>query len=149
MYNLKNLLVAGVIVLGLLTGCEYTTSYSNRESDKNDAKKICDQFFDALKKNDYKAIYPLFSDRFFSVSPKDSLNYILNISKTTLGNVITTGVTDWKTKVTRGTTMAGDYSLVYSVHREKYDSKEQFRLEQEIDGGIRIVYYHVSSEGFN
>jgi hypothetical protein len=148
MQNLKNLLIAGVIALSLITSCTFTTSYSDRESDKNDAKKVCDKFFDALKRNDYKAVYPLFSDRFFRVTPKDTLNGILNMSKTELGNVITTGITDWETKVTRGTTMAGDYSLVYSVHREKYDSKEQFRLEQEIDGGIRIVYYHIASDGF-
>jgi hypothetical protein len=138
-----------LILVGLsISGCVYTRTFKNRDDDLDDAKKVTDQFFNALKKDDFKSIYPLFSQRFFQVTPKDSLNYIFVMSKNKLGTVETTGITNWGTQVTEGTTQSGDYMINFTVHRTKFDSKEQIRLVEEEDGKIRIAYYHITSDGF-
>src|SRR5580698_9640138 len=98
-----------ILFILIISGCVFTNTYTNRQQDKKDGEKITDNFFKYLKNKDYKSIYPLFSDKFYEASPKDSLDRIFEISQNQLGDVISTDLNDWTTKVVTGTENSAEY----------------------------------------
>ncbi len=137
-----------ILLFTILCGCNFTSSFTNRDSDKKDAEKITGKFFEDVKKNDTAAIYKLFSKKFFEAASKDKLNTILTGSQKRLGDMVSDSLIDWQTKVVTGTENSAEYKFVYKIHRSKYDSKEEFDMIKDEDGKIRIAYYNVESDGF-
>ncbi len=142
MPHLKKALIAGCAAT-LFAACTFTTSLDNRESDRDEAEKITNKFYEDLKANNYDVLDTLFSQEFFQASPKDSLLKFLNSMHKALGDITADSVIDWKTKITRGTVDSSDYRFLYAVKRTKHNSKETLRLVKVPSGKIKIVYYHV------
>jgi hypothetical protein len=146
---LRHISVPFVIsLLIVLCGCNFTSSFTNRDADKKDAEKVTDKFFEYSKKNDTVAIYKLFSKKFFEAASKGKLSTILNGSQKRLGDMVSDSLIDWQTKVITGTENSAEYRFLYKIHRSKYDSKEEFDMTKDEDGKIRIDYYNVESDGF-
>jgi len=149
MKSLKHLslpLISSLLIV--LCGCNFTSSFTNRDADKNDAEKVTNKFFEYSKKNDTAAIYKLFSKKFYEAASKEKLNTILTGSQKRLGDMVGDSLIDWQTKVTTGTDNSAEYKFLYKIHRSKYDSKEEFDMIKDEDGKIRIAYYNVESDGF-
>jgi hypothetical protein len=59
----------------LSLGCTPSTTYINRDTDKDDAVHITEKFYDLMKQKDYQNIFPLCSmgDRGFTVEKRNQL----------------------------------------------------------------------------
>jgi len=141
----KNLIA--FLLLFALTSC--TLSYTNREADKEEAKKVTDHFFELIKAKNYDAAYPLFSDDFYAVTPKAKLKELFMTVQEKLGDLTNISLDQWQTKVVKGTDPSSEYDLLYQNQHAKFKSAEEFKLTKNWDGKIRILAYHVSSPGFN
>lgn len=136
------------LLLFTLTSCVFTSTYTNREADKQEAEKVTNSFFELIKAKNYEAAYPLFSDDFFSVTPKPKLKEMFVTIQDKLGDLTSTNLDQWQTKVVKGTDPSSEYDLLYQNQHAKFKSAEEFKLTKNWDGKIRILYYHVTSPGF-
>ncbi|BAU52751.1 hypothetical protein [Mucilaginibacter gotjawali] len=104
MKSLKRLsLPIAILLFAVLYGCNFTSSYTNRDADKKDAEKVADKFFEYSKKNDTAAVYKLFSKKFYEAASKEKLNTILTGSQKRLGEMVSDSLIDWQTKIVKGT----------------------------------------------
>lgn len=129
-----------------LTGCNFNSTYLNREEDKKDAEKVADQFYTLLEKNDLKNINPLLSNQFKAVTSAQKLNDYLTGTIKKLGEIKSKKLDHWETKVIRGSNPSAKYVLYYIVERAKFQAKETVTLTAENDQ-IKVLGYNVNSEG--
>ena len=139
-----------VVMISLLiinVSCAFNGSYENEESEKKDAEKVADDFYEHIKNKEYTFVAPLFSEQFFKVVSKQQLLDIILKTNNVLGNYKSKKIINWKTQRVVGSNPSNLYILIYEVEYEKYKATETMKL---IKNGNRIeIYnYHIDSEGF-
>jgi len=142
---MKKIIFYGISML-FLVGCNVNTVHPNEISDKEDAEKIAEQLFSSLEQNNFLEAQDLFSDRFFEVTPRDSLNSIFERVKT-LGKFKHRTLADWNTFRITGSNPKAEYTLNYVTEYSLFPAQEIIKMERE-DSLIKIISYHVYSDGF-
>ncbi|EJL73880.1 hypothetical protein [Chryseobacterium populi] len=138
-----------LIISFLLISCSFNQTFSNRESDKNDAEKISKKFYWELRYGaNYDKIYSLFSNKFFEVTPKETLDKMNTISQNEIGPIIEYNLVKWETFVAKGTNPRSEYVLIYDVKREMGKTQETFSMRKE-NGIIKIVGYRINQDLLN
>lgn len=135
-----------MIIVFALCSCNLNTVHSNEKSDLQNAEKIVENLYDYLEEDLFLETHKLFSDKFFNVTPPDSLNSMFLRIKS-LGEYENKSLQDWRTLRVSGATPKAEYMLHYKVEYSLYSAQEIIRMEKEEDK-IMIVSYEVYSEGF-
>lgn len=141
-------IVIAMFLITWLGACNFNSTYLNRESDKNDAQRVTEQYYSLLKSKNYEATYGLFSNEFWKVTSKEQLKKLYIATQTKLGDLKNTNLDHWETKVVAGTNPGADYIMYYANKYQKYKAEETLRLVKDTDGKIRIIAFHINSEGF-
>ena len=131
----------------LLSNCHYNSQYIDRVSDKNEAEKITNIFYDNIKNNKYKDSYKLISKTFWKGTDSIQFSNLLNKVQEKFGKIQDIKLHHWNTKVIIGSNSKSEYVLYYLNKYEKYEAKETITLVKE-DGVIKIVGYDIRSDGF-
>jgi len=132
------------VTLTLLVSCSFNQTFSNRESDRDDAEKISKKFYwELLQGTNKNKIYELFSDKFFEVTNKDQLDKLISNSQQEYGVIKEYNLEHWETLVVKGSNSKSEYLLTYNVTRETGTTKETFSMLKE-DEHIKIVGYHIN-----
>lgn len=132
----------------LLSACNFSSTYLNREEDKADAESVANTYFNFIEGQNFSATYPLFSKKFWAVVTKDKIQQIMQATEKKLGKLENTALSHWETRIIKGTNPSSEYLLEYTNHYHNADAKETLRLLKDDDGKIRIVYYNIQSDGF-
>ena len=131
------------IILTLIS-CNYNSTYSNRESDKNEAEKIPKKFYWEIQYgNSEEETFKLFSEKFFEVTDKNKLREIIALSNSQFGAIKEYNLGNWETFVVKGSNPKSEYVLIYDVIRENTKTQEKFSMVKE-NGVIKIVGYNVN-----
>jgi hypothetical protein len=136
----------GILMLVLFTSCNFSSTYLNREEDKNDAEKVSTKLYTFLENKDYKQLHKLISKRFWETTNPAKLDEFLQAVNNRLGMVKHKNLDHWETKVIIGSKPSSTYVLYYLVQREKFVAQETVTLTKENDE-IKILGYNVNSEG--
>ncbi|MGZ3926441.1 MAG: hypothetical protein ACXVJG_05735 [Mucilaginibacter sp.] len=137
-----------VLFLTALSACVFTTTYTNRDEDKKDAEKVTNKLFDYLKNKNYDATYGLYSKDFWEVTSKIKMKDLYTFTQDKLGDLESTSLSEWETKVVSGTDPSAQYALLYKNKYKKYPAEVTIRLIKDPDGKIRILEYKINSNGF-
>jgi len=130
--------------LTLIVSCSFNQTFTNRESDKDDAQKITQKlYWELLYGSNKDKIYELFSDKFFEVTDKDKLDELILSAQQESGVIKEYNLEHWETLVVKGSNASSQYLLTYDVVRESGTTKETFSMLKE-DGIIKIVGYHIN-----
>lgn len=133
----------------LLVSCNFNQIYKNRESDKADGEKITQKFYWEFKHGgNQEDIYKLFGEKFFSVTNKEKLVELLNITGQ-IGPVQEYNLSKWQTLVVKGSNPKSEYLFTYDVKRGTEKTQETFTMEKDKNGIIKIVGYHVNQDLLN
>ena len=146
MRKLNSLII--FLIASTFLGCTFTTTYTNREKDKDEAATVADKFFNYVKQNNYSATFQLFSSQLLKESPEDKIYEIYKYSRRHLGNLIKTNLIDWETKVVEGTNNSANYTLKYENTYDSSLAVETFRLAKDNHKQIKITAYHINSDIF-
>lgn len=135
--------------LFLLISCNFNRFYKDRESDKADGEKIPQKFYWEIQYGtNQDDIYKLFSEKFFSVTNKEKLAELLNITNK-IGPIQEYHLSKWETLVVKGSNPKSEYLFTYDVNRGTEKTEETFTLEKDKTGNIKIVGYHVNQNLLN
>lgn len=148
MKQISSRIILALLTLSIMTSCHYNSQYLNREEDKNEAEQVTNKLYDFLKSKNYEGTNDLFSKKFFEVTDKEKLLKIYAMTNEKLGDLITTEVESWETKVVKGSNPSSNYVLVYKNKYERFEARETITLTKEEDGQIRILGYNINSDGF-
>ncbi len=86
----------------------------------------------------------LFSEQFFEVTDRETLNKIFAKTLEECGNLTNFTLEEWTTFIVKGTDSKSEYVLVYRITRDKKNTTERIGLIKEEDEAIKIVSYHVN-----
>lgn len=101
----------------LLISCNFNQIYTDRESDKADGEKIPQKFYWEIRYGgNQDDIYKLFGEKFFSVTSKEKLTELLNITSQ-IGPVQEYNLSKWQTLVVKGSNPKSEYLFTYDVKR--------------------------------
>lgn len=145
--TLKSNFILITVSSTLLISCSLNATYNNRPSDKEDAEKVTNKFYNLMKNEQFKETYGLFSKKFIEITDTSKLYNIFRANLEKLGRIDSIHLDQWRTQVVTGTNPFGQYILAYTVFRTKYVSKETIGLTKE-NNLIKIGAYNVNSEGF-
>ncbi|MEO3407154.1 DUF4019 domain-containing protein [Mucilaginibacter sp. CAU 1740] len=143
----KSICLAILACLITLSGCKFNSTYINREDDKQAAEKVTNKFFELIKAKKYNDTFKLYSDKFWTVTPKSKMLEIYTMSEKKLGELNSATVDNWETRRVEGSDPSAEYVFAYKTKHSKYQAVESIRLMREKDGSIKIVAYNVNSEG--
>jgi hypothetical protein len=146
MKTLKHIIVLFLLVT--LSACNFNSTYLNRAEDKNDAEIVANRYYGALKNKDYEAVDVFFANEFWKVTPKDKLHEILVNTQSKLGELKSTKLDHWETKVIKGTNPSSEYILYYLNKYKNHEAKETLRLIKVADDKIKIIAFNINSDGF-
>jgi hypothetical protein len=133
----------------LLISCNFNQIYTDRESDKTDGEKIPQKFYWEIRYGgNQDDIYKLFGEKFFSVTSKEKLTELLNITSQ-IGPVQEYNLSKWQTLVVKGSNPKSEYLFTYEVKRGTEKTQETFTMEKDKNGNIKIVGYHVNQDLLN
>jgi hypothetical protein len=140
--KLKFILYIFILAIFFNINCKLTN--------KQDAIKIIQKYYEALKNDDYESISFFFSNEFYNITPKEKLLSILKQLKEKLGNVENFELISSKINHLVGTGKSGTYFyFTYSTKYTKYSSTEIFKLYKPLNSeNIKIDQYDVRSDGF-
>lgn len=148
MLNKKLILILLFFAAIAFTSCHFNFVSFNLEKDKNAAEKVTDRLYEKIKMQDYKGTFPLYSDKFFVQISQEKLSRLYTTIKGKLGVLEETKLTIWQTKHIDGTEESGVYTLVYTNKYSKFDAVEKIDLVLDDNKQIKIVGYHIESDGF-
>ena len=133
----------------LLVSCNFNQFYKDRESDKADGEKIPQKFYWEIRYGgNQDNIFKLFGEKFFSVTSKEKLTELLNVTGQ-IGPVEEYNLSHWETMVVKGSNPKSEYLFVYDVKRGTEKTQETFTLEKDENGDIKIVGYRVNQDMLN
>lgn len=128
----------------ILASCSFNQTFSNRESDKDDAQKITQKFYwELLYGSNQDKIYYLFSDNFFEITSRDKLDELIMYAQQESGVIKEYNLKHWETLVIKGSNNKSQYLLIYDVVRESGKTQETFSMLKE-DEIIKIIGYHIN-----
>lgn len=142
-------ILSTVLFILIICSCknDFRIEKKNSNSDKRDAEKVMDVYFDNLLLDKQNDNLLLFSKEFFKVSSKEKMIEENEFIQNKLGKVLGKELKHWETSVVSGTNPKSEYLLVYNINREKYNSSETFYLIKEKSDSIKIYSYKIESEG--
>lgn len=133
----------------LLISCNFNQIYTDRESDKADGEKISQKFYWEIRYGgNQDDIYKLFGEKFFSVTSKEKLTELLNITSQ-IGPIQEYNLSKWQTLVVKGSNPKSEYVSTYEVKRGTEKTQETFTMEKDKNGNIKIVGYYVNQDLLN
>lgn len=136
-------------ILLTLVSCNFNKTYSNRESDKEDAEKVSKKFYwEVVYGSNEDEIFKLFSDSFFEVTDKDKLRELILFSNNTFGTIEEQNLVKAETFIVTGTNPKSEYVLYYEVTRANGKTQEKFSMIKE-DGIVKIVGYNINQDLLN
>ncbi|CAD7810345.1 hypothetical protein CHRY9390_02163 [Chryseobacterium aquaeductus] len=131
-------------ILATLVSCSFNQTFSNRESDKDEAQKVAEKFYWELQYgSNQDKMYELFSDKFFEITSKEKLNQLNLDTQNHRGIIKQNDLVKWETLVVKGSDAKSQYLLIYNVARESGMTEETFSMLKE-NGIIKIVGYHIN-----
>ncbi len=114
---MKSKIIFLFIALLPLTGCNFNQFYKDRESDKADGEKVPQKFYWEIRYGgNQDDIYKLFGKKFFSVTSKEKLIELLNVTGK-IGPVQDYNLSHWETLVIKGSNPKSEYLFIYDVNR--------------------------------
>ena len=137
-----------IILLLLFYSCNFNSTYLNREEDKKDAEKVANKYYDLIKAKNFEGTYGLFGDEFWKVTSKEKLKELFIATQEKLGKLDTTKLDHWETRIVKGTDPSSEYVLYYLNKYQKYPAEETLRLLKNEQGEIKILAFHINSDGF-
>jgi hypothetical protein len=138
-----------LIITFLLISCSFNQTFSNRESDKEDAEKISKKFYWELRYGtNHDKIYKLFSDKFFEVTNRETLDKMITVSENEIGPITECNLVKWETLVVKGSNSKSEYVLTYDIKRSNGKTEETFSMHEE-NGTIKIVGYRINQDMLN
>lgn len=133
-----------ILISFILISCSFDRTFSNRESDKEEAEKITKKFYWELEHgSNLDNLHNLFSEKFFEVTKKEKLDELNITVQNEMGIVEDYNLQRWETLVVKGTNEKSTYLLVYKVKRQNGETVETFSLLKENEV-IKIVGYNVN-----
>jgi len=147
-FTLRAIFPLLLFLMTILNSCSFNSSVSNRKSDEADGEKVTDQFFKLIKDKKYDETYKLFSNKFWTITTKDKMAAIFQMTQNKLGDLQSIKIYKWETKVVNGTNPSAAYAFAYKNKYSKYDAIETLRLAREGNGSIKIFSYSINSKGF-
>jgi hypothetical protein len=135
------------ILILFCLGCTPSTTYINRDADKEDAVRITEKFYDLMKQKDYHNIFHLWSvgNRGFTVEQRNQLltEHFNNIQGR-LGSIESVDLISCETKRVEGERPSGEYLVTFDVSRSiKQSNREEFRLLLE-GTEMKIADYNIN-----
>jgi hypothetical protein len=149
MQTIKHAALFSTLSLIFLSGCFYSSTYLNKEEDRDAASTVIGRFYYYTGTKDYDHVYDLFGKEFYKVTSKDKLKAMFVLTQEKLGDRKDTNIGEWETKRVEGTDPSADYELEYDNVYTNADAREIFHLIRESDGQIKIAGYKILSEKFN
>jgi len=137
-----------ILFSAVLMSCHFNSSRINSEKDKSDGELVTKEFYKSIKLREYEEASKLFSEDFFKVATKDKLMELLVKTNEKLGDLDSVSLDSWDTRVIEGTDAASEYSFTFKNRYDRFEATETIRLKGDKDGIIRIINYHINSEGF-
>jgi len=144
----KAFLFSIIISVLMLTGCNFNATNINDVSDKKEGEKVIEEFYSYMKNKQFISAEKLFSEGFFAVTSKVTLQDIFQKTNKNLGDYEGKKLLEWNTRKVVGTSSKIEYFFVYEVKYKKFKAKETVVMFKEKDGVIRIISYNVTSDGF-
>ena len=144
---MKKILLVLVSVSFLYSCNKLNVQRKNTITDKIEAEKVVNLYFENLKFDKRDDNLKLFSNSFFDKISKEDFKKDSGIVDIKLGKVKDRKLLKWETNIVDGTNPKSEYLLIYDVQRENYNSKETFYLLKEATDSIKINSYQVESEG--
>lgn len=144
---MKTILITVLFLIICSCKNDFYIEQKNKESDKREAEKVMDVYFDNLLLDKEKDNLLLYSKEFFTVSSKEKMIEENDFLKNKLGKVLGKELKHWETSVVSGTSPKSEYLFIYEIQREKYKSTETFYLVKEKTDSIKIYSYKIESEG--
>jgi hypothetical protein len=139
-----------LIISFLLISCNFNQFYKDRESDKEDGKKIPQKFYWELRYGgNQDDIYKLFDEKFFAVTDQEKLLELINVTQNKIGPVQEYNLVKWETLVVKGSNARSQYLFTYNLKRGTENTDETFTMEKNKDGDIKIVGYRVNQNLLN
>lgn len=134
-----------LLIALLLISCNFNQIYKDRESDKKDGEKIPQKFYWELKYGaNQDNIYKLFGKKFFTVTSKEKLTELINMTQNKIGPVQEYNLVKSETMIVKGSNARSEYIFIYNVKRGTENTEEIFTMEKNEDGDIKIVGYRVN-----
>lgn len=143
MRNFINCILTAFVWCSVLS-CTVNTVYSNRDTDKRDAEKVINQFYESLKGNQYQKAYGFFSEEFYKVTDTPRLDYIFSTTLDQFGKVEDFTIEYLETQAFVGTKPGTTYVIVCNVRRGKFPTQEKIKLKKEKGDVIRIISYYIN-----
>lgn len=137
-----------LLTVFLMAACHFNSQYINREEDKVDAEKVSMRFYEYIKNKEYEQTAALFSDSMLKTTPKEKIYNLYTMIGRKLGDFKGAELVKWETRRVEGSNPSGDYTLLYKTKYGEFEAMEDIRLIREVDGSIKIVGYHVTSDEF-
>lgn len=144
--KLNSLIIA---LCSILASCQFNMTYNNRQIDKEAAEKVTNLLLINLEGKNYTAADTLFSKDFYKTTSRKKLNDIFTMTVDKLGDIQVTNLANWQTKVVSGTDSYGEYAFLYNTRYQYYSGQVTIHLIKDPDGKIRVIGYHVKSDGFD
>lgn len=134
--------IVATLISFFLVSCSFNSTYQNREEDKNDAKKVTEEFFNFIKQGNNDDAFKLFSNKFFQTTSKDRLLQVIDKTTNEYGKIQNDSLFSWRTFVTEGANPTSKYELTYQIKRDSGNTREVINLEKEKDS-IKIMGYRI------
>lgn len=133
------------IVLTLVS-CNFNKTYSNRQSDIEEAKKISDKYYWEVKYGSNEdEIFKLFSDAFFEATDKDKLREIIHVTNTKIGKIEGQDLIKAESFIVEGSNPKSEYVIFYNVTRTDGKTQEKISMRKE-DGIVKIIGYNINQD---
>lgn len=143
----KYILVVLVSVSFLYSCNNVNVQRKNTITDKTEAEKVLNVYFENLKFDKKEDNLKLFSNSFYDKISKEDFQKDSGIVDIKLGKIKDKKLLKWETNIVDGTNPKSEYLFIYDVERENYNSKETFYLLKEATDSIKINSYQVESDG--
>jgi len=142
-------MLSAVALCILASGCTVNATSSGQMEDKQAAEDLANDLYSALSENNYPAAEKLFGEKFFAVTPKDSLRMMFTRTRETLGEFESNTLVNSETRDIMGTNSHTDYVVVYNIEYSKHKAVETITmLKEDGEEKPKIVGYNVQSDGF-
>ncbi len=136
-------------LLSLILFASMVTFGCNINSDKTDAEKVANNYFEAIKNGDFDTAITFYSPKFFELNPNINWLEVLLNKTNKLGDLSTYELKGWRITNAFGALESGTYvELKYNVVYSRYPATETLILLKSSDGGeFSIVAHHIDSIG--
>ncbi|MGO9804578.1 MAG: hypothetical protein ACLPQ6_00240 [Steroidobacteraceae bacterium] len=124
----------------VLCSCDFT-------QDKDAAAAYAERYFAAATLEDVAAVLPLYSPRFFSVTPRETWLDTLQHLRDRCGTPTAHTLANWVVTHNVGTNAGTTVRLIYDVRRERCRTTETLVIFRPPDGGFSIIGHFFQMNG--